>query len=291
MKCTIEQNERIASYKKCCDYAYKYSKGSIPYTGVNIIWCHTHDLVSLLNDIRFFNAKYIIVSHASDYGITKNIIDILPNNVVKLFSQNVICKDPRVESIPIGSIGSTWIGKDELATKHQDTGNYCHEFSLVPETGEEKKFENLVLLDFAIRTNPAARAPLYNHFKDYSWATAHVCDATFEQHSKTEFHSMEKYFKCMYNHKFVISPLGNGVDCGRNWQALYLGTIPIIPRHTNIEYYENDLPFLIFDDVNTLTEEFLNKKWEEMSTKKYNLEKATISYWCERFKEEKKKYE
>lgn len=293
MKCIIPQEERISSYKKCCDFIFQNDDKIPCENGVYIIWCHTHHLANLINIIKIqnnTNIKYIIVSHASDYGITQETINSLPQNIVKIFGQNIIHKDPRVESIPIGCIMSTWIGEDQHAIKYQDDGSYCHHYCNIPETGESKQFKNLVLVDFSINSNPSARAPLYNHFKDKPWATVNPCDLTYQQHAQTEFHSRKNYFQGIYNHKFVVSPLGNGVDCGRNWQSLYLNTIAIIPRHVNIEYYENDLPFLIFDDINTITEEYLNEKWNEMSNKEYNLEKATISYWYKKIRDEKEKH-
>jgi len=283
MKTTISQLERIASYKTCCDYiyqntAYVPSEQNTTYS----IWCHTHHLENLLAVLSTLtsNTKYVIVAHASDCGITKNIMDSVPNNVIKIFGQNVTHKDPRVESIPIGSIGSTWIGSEAFAVKHQDDGSsLCEEYCQIHETGQEKQFKNLALMDFAIQSDPTRRQNIYDHFSNKNWVTTNLCDAPLESHRQTAFHSLNNYYKDIYNHKFIISPMGNGEDCGRNWQALYLGSIPIIPRHVNIEYYENDLPFLIYDDINMLTEDYLNQKWEEMSNRKYNLEKATLSYW------------
>jgi hypothetical protein len=85
-----------------------------------------------------------------------------------------------------------------------------------------------------------------------------------------------------------MSPLGNGLDCGRNWQALYVGTVPIVPRHTNIEFYE-ELPILIYDDIESLSQEYLSDAYEDIMSEKVNLEKATLSYWKRRFLEEKQK--
>ena len=87
---------------------------------------------------------------------------------------------------------------------------------------------------------------------------------------------MEKYYQSMYNHKYVVSPLGNGVDCGRVWQAIYLGTIPIIPRHININFYL-DLPILVYDDLSQLTEQFLENQYDKI-IKNCNLQKSTMSY-------------
>tara|TARA_R110000765_G_scaffold16522_3_gene46337 strand:- start:723 stop:1598 length:876 start_codon:yes stop_codon:yes gene_type:complete len=282
MKCTVKQSDRIASYKSCCDYAYQ-AGGPIPTGDVFSIWCHTHDLSQLLyaiSQIRY--TRYVIVAHASDFGITQDIIDVIPPNVIKVFSQNVIHRDDRVESIPIGSIGSTWIGTDEWSVKHQDDGSYCGEYMAIEESGEEKDIQNLALMDFAVHSNPSERTPIYEHLKNEPWVTTNLCDASYQQHEQSDFHSMERYFKGIYNHKFIISPLGNGVDCGRNWQAIYLGSIAVIPRHVNIEYYENDLPILVYDDIESITEEYLHSKWDEINNRKYNLEKATLPYWKER---------
>ena len=80
--------------------------------------------------------------------------------------------------------------------------------------------------------------------------------------------------------------MGNGVDCGRVWQAIYLGSIPIIPNHRNLDFYR-ELPILPYDNIEEITESYLNDKWEEMSNKKYDLSKSTVSYWRDRINQEK----
>ena len=86
----------------------------------------------------------------------------------------------------------------------------------------------------------------------------------------------------------MVSPLGNGVDCGRVWQAIYLGSIPIIPRHLNINFYL-DLPILVYDDLSDITEDFLIDQYDKILNTS-SLDKSTMSYWARRFREEKDKW-
>jgi hypothetical protein len=49
------------------------------------------------------------------------------------------------------------------------------------------------------------------------------------------------------NSQFVLSPPGNGADCHRTWEAIYLGAIPIV--HKDFWPFNNlELPVLVIDD-------------------------------------------
>jgi len=42
------------------------------------------------------------------------------------------------------------------------------------------------------------------------------------------FTSPKKYREILSNSAFVLSPPGNGADCHRTWEAMYLGAVPIV---------------------------------------------------------------
>lgn len=46
---------------------------------------------------------------------------------------------------------------------------------------------------------------------------------------------------------FVISPPGNGPDCHRTWEAIYLGCVPVVLRRHLAEEFVNELPILAVD--------------------------------------------
>jgi hypothetical protein len=56
-----------------------------------------------------------------------------------------------------------------------------------------------------------------------------------------------QFFERLASSYFCISPCGNGVDCYRTWQALYLRTIPIVTRSPITEQHA-DLPWIVLDD-------------------------------------------
>ena len=91
-----------------------------------------------------------------------------------------------------------------------------------------------------------------------------------------------KCYDVMKNYKFILSPPGAGEDTHRTWEALYIGTIPIVKKSNLNELYE-DLPVLVIDDWNIITKELLENEFEKIQEKKrnneYNMEKLYMNYW------------
>ncbi|UJR16776.1 hypothetical protein I4U23_003676 [Adineta vaga] len=86
-------------------------------------------------------------------------------------------------------------------------------------------------------------------------------------------------------YSFWLSPRGNGIDCHRTWEALYLDVIPIVWNSSLNSLYE-DLPVIIIQTHTEITEEFLKEKLYEISMKKYyhmkqtyRMEKLRNAYW------------
>ena len=55
------------------------------------------------------------------------------------------------------------------------------------------------------------------------------------------------YLRGLRSSYFAISPRGNGVDLHRMWEALYVGTIPVVTRSLVTEQHP-DLPLVVLDD-------------------------------------------
>jgi hypothetical protein len=80
--------------------------------------------------------------------------------------------------------------------------------------------------------------------------------------------------------KFVLSPRGNGLDCHRTWEALLMGAIPIVIASSLDEMFE-DMPVLVINHWEEITEEFLHRKYEEMQRQTYRMEKIYAQYWID----------
>ena len=39
------------------------------------------------------------------------------------------------------------------------------------------------------------------------------------------------------SYKFALSPEGNGIDCHRTWECLYLGVIPIVKKSVALSFF------------------------------------------------------
>lgn len=81
-----------------------------------------------------------------------------------------------------------------------------------------------------------------------------------------------------------LSPRGNGIDCHRTWEALYLDIVPIV-WNNSLRILYKDLPIIVINDHRNLTRDFfynellkISKKKQEQSTS-FRYEKLRNSYW------------
>jgi hypothetical protein len=130
----------------------------------------------------------------------------------------------------------------------------------------------LLGLNFSINTNVQTRKKAYNPFKNKKYCKIFLTD------NHIGYTNFQAYLTDMASCKFIISPHGNGLDCYRTWEALLVGTIPIVKKSTLDPLYVN-LPVIIVNDWSDITEEFLEQKYKEVDFSKYNLEKCYFKYW------------
>ena len=83
----------------------------------------------------------------------------------------------------------------------------------------------------------------------------------------------------MINYKYVISPLGNGLDCHRTWEAIILGCIPIVKTSVLDPLYIG-LPVLIVKDWSDINQELLDTYIPDYK----NINKIKIKYWIDKLK-------
>ena len=61
----------------------------------------------------------------------------------------------------------------------------------------------------------------------------------------------------IYDHEFVFSPEGNGIDCGRTWASIQLGSIPVVKKSIITEYVKDKMPIFVYETLDDVTEEKL----------------------------------
>lgn len=201
--------------------------------------------------------KNVIISH-SDYSVD----DKISSRFDKVFCVNNDSKNNNTYSLPLG-IPNYNIELDVLSI----IGDKIQFYNKMNERSEK---QIIVYMNFTVQTHKNLRSGLIDHFSKFPWV--------YWENSDLSINGRLRYLDNIKKSKFVLCPRGNGLDTHRLWETLYLGSIPIIERYRTHDICE-DLPVLFVDRWEDLNEHYLNKKYDEIINKEYNLQKLKMSYW------------
>ena len=260
-----ETNSIIEDQNNCIKQnIYKISDVSVEdikkYKKIFIYTHFVHDFMDKFLD--YLNDDTIIMTHNSDNGIYEEHRKYLDTKkIIKWFCQNREIPHPKLFSIPIGIANSQW-----------PHGNQ-NIFRSIRENDTKK--ENLVYKNFKIDTNYGERA---------------LCDSITSANgiSMSPNTVQEQYWNNIKKSLFVISPPGNGIDCHRIWESLYLRSVPIIKlvgaqKHAFSQF--THLPILFVNDWNEVTVDFLRSKIQHYIDFNFSdISEIDINFWKERFK-------
>jgi hypothetical protein len=303
MKIKVEQNDLICNlrYMRLCDYVFSYTewlengkkciiiKNNFDDLILRInmdnrktitVYLKYDDIIIFFNYCKFIKKNIILITGCSDYSINENIYIKKPKNILKWYGENVNYKDVNLIPLPMGSLSATWIGNNIF-----DAEIYNHkDFKLITIDDINPKIINLAFMCFNIETNKDHRGKVYEYFDNKYWVT-NLCSKKTQKYLNDDI-----FINMCYNHKFVISPFGNGIDCGRTYMSLQVGTIPIIPYHICFEEFEKHLPIILFKDINDITEDFLLKKYDELKKKNFNYNYIKNSFWKQKWNDDKEEF-
>ena len=196
--------------------------------------------------------KYIFISHNSDVSFDQKYEQYLNDKkVIKWYSQNALLVHPKLFSLPIG-----------LGNQQYPHGN-THLLKSIIEKNIQKDI--LVFKNFNIDTNRHDRS-IVNAITDVNGIPM------------SSGVNQTDYFEYIARSKFVISPPGNGPDCHRIWECLYLKTIPIVGNNSCFNQFK-DLPILFIDRWEDVTITWLRSQLLNFSTDITYSEKLTMKYW------------
>ena len=87
-----------------------------------------------------------------------------------------------------------------------------------------------------------------------------------------------EYFQELERHRFVVSPIGVGLDSHGTWEALLAGAIPIVPQSSLDQMFE-DLPVWIVSSWDEVTDAAVVQKSKEFRSRTYNWDKVFVEGW------------
>ena len=230
------------------------------------------------------SVPYFILAHRTDTPLDDEFIEYMNNDskIVKWFAQNVNIEHEKVIPIPIGIPARFWY----LARTRN--------LQLIEKLQKRNyKRSPKVYLNITLGTNLLERQRVLNYFTSKPF---------IKNCKHKRYH---QYLIDLKRSRFCLSPSGNGIDCWRTWEALLMGSIPIIcpyEKYSNRkvvgdDFLFEDLPVIRVKDWTEVTQEFLDKKYAEMQHQTFNYDKLYFPFWkklildeVEAFKEEYANY-
>jgi hypothetical protein len=192
-----------------------------------------NDLLRLCSCYREMN--FVIFTNLEDTPIDIHIEGRIPSNVLAIHATNAIYNSEKIYPFPYGIQRRMWWGdirKEILLSKMHDVSQPA----------------KLWYVNHSVHTNVSARSGIKELFYDLPWAT--VIDSRI---------NYRKFLFDIKNHKFVICPIGNAIDCHRNWEVLYMRRVPVMIKNDYLEKLFENLPVLFVDNYSDVSEELLAK--------------------------------
>jgi hypothetical protein len=253
-------------------------KSCIDYKTCHLSTLRQNDLLYVASDFIYefskrlpeISVSFVLVTGDSDYTIP---FDLFPNQdtfhtfienkkILKWFVQNCVYVHEKIILMPIGLDYHTFheppleqektllecsVVKSQILKIYSN----CH-FAMNTRYGKERRD--------AIQCIPSDLLVLEPSYlpRKQSWL------------------NQKKYMFC-------LSPHGNGLDCHRTWEAIALGTIPIVKSSPLDSMYEH-LPVLIVKEWKDVTETLLQNTVHQFESQIFQFEKIKLRYWLDRMR-------
>ena len=182
---------------------------------------------------NFPQMKFIIFTNLEDTPIDDFIINSIPENVLCISAVNAITHNDKVIPAPYG-----------VQRKMSPSDDRIEQLTQYMEHVPSKP-RGLLYVSHNESSN-ARRLGIKNLFYDKDWAEVN------EQRVP--------YNIFLYNlsgSKFMICPIGNAIDCHRNWEVLYMRRVPVMTRDPYLQKLFENYPVLFVDKYSDVTEELL----------------------------------
>lgn len=217
-------SEAILSESELIDFVHN-AKNKIFIDSLYIVGELVENLVSRIDEIKKIKINKLVIMESDTTQNAENLQNLLLITN-EIFSNNLIGKHKKITPLPLGLERRAYRSAGVLSHFRKDFSN----------NPSHRKIDFLV----AWNDDTNAKRKKYRElFIDSKRGL--VVDRRMHPRSIHEL---------MRNSLFVPSPAGNGYDCHRTWEALYLGAIPVILKSEFCG--DSTWPVLLVDDWNDL---------------------------------------
>jgi hypothetical protein len=219
--------------------------------------------------LRFFlnevmpqiQAQFIMITSNGSGTIDERYVHFLEaTQLAAWFGRNITLIHPKIHLIPLGIC---WYNLPDARSYRKGIERMFSQLN-VDSYFKPKKIHTY--LNMSTRTH-ASRTPIQDYFRTQPYCLIRGGL------------KMNEYLSDLSQARFVLSPRGVNIDCFRTWEALYAGAIVVVESWGIDSLYE-DLPVIIVEDLTQVTREFLDREFEKMKLRKYDLSKLHAEYWA-----------
>jgi hypothetical protein len=189
-------------------------------------------------------------------------------HVRKWYTQNydLLVPHPKVIPVPLG------------IDFHSKPQSVCHQTQVLHGIGVNavpfmQRIKYKILMPF-VTIRPRFdndRTQMHKALSDKSYITRQVRQL-----------DRDETWKLITKYQFVLSPLGNGMDCHRTWEILALGSIPIIRKSPLVSLFEG-IPVVIVRHWDEVTTDNLSR-WAKQYGFGVDQHYSLLSYWLRKLK-------
>lgn len=261
------ENDSISSdgYMRFCDSQpnIHYLKRDFLYRGG--LWREKVVKPYLFN--RPSGVDALVLSHSD---ITTTALDIkalrlLGNKAV--FATNCTSVYDRGWCLPLGLTNDS-----DDSPIHRILGDTTHLLDALRSIPVRPTFTNSVLLSFNPQTSPTYRRYVFSLLNNQAGITS--IQMNYSHLGRKE------YCELIRQHDFVLCPRGNGRDTHRLYEALYLGSIPIVKRGDLPTSLLCEFPVWVVDDWHKVLDINLRSVVRaSILSKHWDVKKLSQSYW------------
>lgn len=201
---------------------------------ISLSYIHKNEnyIINKLKSVNSINLSTIkLILHNGDLLPDSLFFEFLEKLFRKIYCVNVINESDRIIPIPIGLENYHYFRNGKLEVFKTFNGIF---------PGNDKNI--IVSSCFNVATNYKKRKEIFDILKN-----SKVCCISGNL-------SRDEYIKLIKKSLFTISPPGNGNDCHRTWEAIYLNTVPVVLNGFLSKFMCENLPIYSVDSYAEILE-------------------------------------
>ena len=178
--------------------------------------------------------KFIIFTNLEDTPIDEDIFDCIPDNVLCISAVNAIEHGGKVIPAPYG-----------VQRKMSPSDNRIEQLENAMKANIDPSLSKLLYVNHNDSSHDD-RVGLKDMFRDEEWSNV--------DEKRVDYYH---FLLNLANHKFILCPRGNAIDCHRNWEVLYMRRVPVMKRDEYLEVLFKDYPVIFVDKYSDINKDLL----------------------------------